>query len=158
MITSRWRNAVWLLLATLVLLIAPRPAAAHGYLVRAIPEDRAVLDRAPVRVQYWFSESLEPEFSTITIRDAARSIIAEGSVDPLNATLLTVRLPSGLPDGAYLSELKIAFASDGHVVYDTRSFFVGVSAEAEADRRGASTIGSIGAGLLIVGVALTRRR
>lgn len=34
----------------------------------------------------------------------------------------------------------------------------GPSVEAEADRRGASTIGSIGAGLMIVGVALARRR
>ena len=46
-----------------------RPALAHGYLLRAIPEDRAVLQRAPARLQYWFSEPMEPEFTTLIVRD-----------------------------------------------------------------------------------------
>lgn len=125
--TAFIRTTAVILLA--LMLLSPARAEAHGYLVRAIPEDRAVLERAPVRVQYWFSESLERAYSILTIRDSDGNVIAEGGVDERDAALLSVRLPTTLPDGAYLSELRIAFASDGHVIYETRTFFVGVSAD-----------------------------
>ena len=98
---------------------------AHGYIVRSIPEDRAVLERSPARLQYWFSESLEPEFSKLTVSDEAGNVVAEGGVDEDNLSLLKVRLPTDLPDGAYFAELRTAFASDGHVIVETRVFFIG---------------------------------
>jgi putative copper export protein/methionine-rich copper-binding protein CopC len=94
-------------------------------LLRAIPEDRAELERAPARVQYWFSEPLEPAFSAITVRNQAGTVIATGGLSPDDNKLLTARLPARLPDGAYLVELRLAFASDGHLIVDTRVFFVG---------------------------------
>ncbi len=123
---------------TLILLLLGSvvPASAHGYLLRAIPEDRAVLERAPARVQYWFSEPLEPDFSAVTVRNASGETVAQGGVNPNISSLLEARLPSGLPDGAYISELRIAFASDGHVIVETRSFFVG---EGSTAIEGAST-------------------
>jgi len=100
--------------------------AAHGYLVRAIPADRSVLERAPTRLQYWFSESLEPRFSEINVRDVKGQIVASGGVDPSNVTALTVQIPPGtLSDGAYVVELRTAFASDSHSVVESRVFFVG---------------------------------
>ncbi|MBI5666921.1 MAG: CopD family protein [Chloroflexi bacterium] len=109
----------------LLILLSAAPAAAHGYIVRAIPDDRAVLERAPTRLQYWFSESLEPDFSSMTVRDQAGNTVATGGVSGDNAALLSARLPSNLPDGAYVAELRVAFASDGHVITETRLFFVG---------------------------------
>jgi putative copper export protein/methionine-rich copper-binding protein CopC len=120
------RLPLLLLFSLLICLLAPaQPTSAHGYIVRSIPGDRATLERAPVRVQYWFSEGLEPDFSSITVRDAEGATIATGGVDPDNNTLLAARLPTNLPDGAYVAELRIAFASDGHVIVETRVFFVG---------------------------------
>jgi copper transport protein len=98
---------------------------AHGYIVRSIPEDRVVLERAPTRLQYWFSEDLEPEFSSITVRDQNGNVIAIGGTAEGDNSLLTVRLPTELPDGAYVAELRIAFASDGHVTIESRVFFMG---------------------------------
>jgi copper transport protein len=112
-------------LLTLLLLFAPKPATAHGYLLRAIPENRAVLERAPARVQYWFSEGLEPAFSQIIIRNPGGDIIAEGGLSESDDKLLTARLPIGLADGAYTVDLRLAFASDGHVITERRVFFVG---------------------------------
>jgi putative copper export protein/methionine-rich copper-binding protein CopC len=109
----------------LLLIMGVQPAAAHGYIVRAIPEDRAILDRAPTRLSYWFSEALELEFSELNVRDQQGEIIASGGVSENDNTLMTVRLPSDLPDGAYIVELRPAFASDGHVVAESRVFFVG---------------------------------
>ncbi|MBE2272288.1 MAG: CopD family protein, partial [Anaerolinea sp.] len=93
----------------------------------SIPENRAVLERSPARVSYWFSEDLEPEFSTITVRDSAGTVIADGGVAPESDSLLTARLPSNLPDGAYIVDLRLAFASDGHVIAESRTFFVGAA-------------------------------
>jgi copper transport protein len=109
----------------LALLCVAAPALAHGYIVRAIPEDRAALARSPLRVQVWFSEALEPEFSQITVANAAGEVIASAPADPDDHSLLAVRLPPGLPDGAYSVDMRIAFASDGHVINERRVFFVG---------------------------------
>ncbi len=109
----------------LLLLGTVRPASAHGYLLRAIPEDRAVLERAPARLQYWFSEPLEPDFSQLEVRDQNGTILATGGVSPDNDSLLTVRLPRAMPDGAYIADMRLAFASDGHVVAQSQVFFIG---------------------------------
>jgi putative copper export protein/methionine-rich copper-binding protein CopC len=114
-----------LLLCLLLALFTPRLAAAHGYLIRAIPDDSAVLEHSPARVQYWFSEPLEPAFSSLTVRDTAGAIIATGGTSAQNPNVLETRLPLDLPDGAYISDLRLAFASDGHVIAESRVFFVG---------------------------------
>jgi len=98
---------------------------AHGYVVRSIPEDRVTLERPPTRLQYWFSEDLEPSFSEINLRNQDGDIIASGGVDEANQALLSLRVPPELGDGAYIVELRPAFASDGHVVAESRVFFVG---------------------------------
>ena len=112
---------------------------AHGYVIRAIPADRSALERPPTRLQYFFSEALEPRFSQIHLRDQSGAIIASGGVDPGNPALLTLPVPPGLGDGAYIVELRPAFASDGHVIAESRVFFVGsevggVSGQAADDR------------------------
>ena len=116
------------LIAALVILLAAlalQPVKAHGYIVRAIPEDRAVLERAPARLQYWFSEPLEIEFSALNVRDQNGDVVASGGVSENDDSLMTLRLPPDLPDGAYIVELRPAFKSDGHVVAESRVFFVG---------------------------------
>lgn len=118
------KKYIWVLLLWL-LVVAPDSAQAHGYIVRAIPEDRAVLERSPTRLQYWFSEALEPEFSTINVRDQNGEVIVSGGVAEDNNTLMSVRMPNDLPEGAYIVELRPAFASDGHVIAESRVFFVG---------------------------------
>ena len=131
-----WRN---LLLIILAFLLASAVVKAHGYVVRAIPADRSTLERPPTRLQYWFSEDLEPRFSEIKLRDQSGDVIASGAVDEANHALLTLRVPAGLSDGAYIVELRPAFASDGHVIAESRVFFVGdevggVTGSAAADR------------------------
>ncbi len=124
------------LLALMIVLVwSALSAQAHGYVVRAIPADRSTLERPPTRLQYWFSEDLEPRFSEIILRDQSGAIIASGAVDEQNHALLALRVPTGLGDGAYVVELRPAFASDGHVIAESRVFFVG---EAVGDIAGIS--------------------
>ena len=90
----------------------------------------------PTRLQYWFSESLEPAFSELKLRDENGTIIAEGAVDERDDSLLAMQLPPGaLDDGAYIVELRPTFASDSHVVAESRVFFVG---DAESNVTGAA--------------------
>lgn len=123
---SAWISRIALFASVgLLLLLHVAPARAHGYIVRAIPEDRAVLERAPTRIQYWFSEDLEPAFSTLTLLDANGNVLAEGAVDAENQALMVLRPPLDLPSGAYVVSLRPAFASDGHAIGETRVFFIG---------------------------------
>lgn len=119
------QRSLLIIIITLLLPGNVRPALAHGYLLRSIPEDRAVLERAPARLQYWFSEGLEARFSSLTVRDQAGNIIATGGLAEDNNALLVARLPRSLPHGIYIVDLRIAFASDGHVIAQTRTFSVG---------------------------------
>ncbi len=115
------------LLTVAALLTIITPASAHGYIVRSIPQDRTVLQRPPTRVQYWFSEDLETDFSSLILRDQTGAVLATGGVDENNQALMSLRVPTGLPDGAYIVELRPAFASDGHVNAESRVFFVGAA-------------------------------
>ena len=133
---KRTSRIVFVSISLLLVLLTAQIASAHGYIVRSIPQDRAVLQHAPPRLQYWFSENLEPKFSKLTVRDDAGNVIAEGGVDTTDLALLAVHLPANLPNGAYVAELRTAFASDGHVVVETRVFFVGEQATALADSGG----------------------
>ncbi|MGQ9888855.1 MAG: CopD family protein [Aggregatilineales bacterium] len=131
-------RSILALAAAACVVLSVLPASAHGYIVRAIPENRAVLDRPPTRLQYWFSEALEPAFSVVRLRDQTGTVLAEGGVDANNRTLMTLRVPAGLPDGAYVVELRPAFASDGHVVAESRVFFVGAEVAGVAGSSGYS--------------------
>ncbi|MCA9912534.1 MAG: CopD family protein, partial [Anaerolineae bacterium] len=125
MVTSFSLRLGAILFAIFFVLLIAQPTAAHGYVIRSIPEDRATLERSPARLQYWFSEALEPDFSSIHLRDQEGNVLASGGVSEEDNSLLVLRLPDALPDGAYVVELRPAFASDGHVLVETRVFFIG---------------------------------
>ncbi len=116
-----------LLLLPSALLSAPQPVEAHGYLIRVIPDNRAVLARSPTRIQAWFSEGLEPRFSTISLTDERGNPIPleEAGVVPSNTSQLSARVPQPLPDGAYIVTMRVAFASDGHIYNERLVFWVG---------------------------------
>jgi copper transport protein len=129
-----------LLLALVVLLTAilstasgVQTAQAHGYIIRTLPGDRSTLERAPTRIQIWFSESLEPRFSTITLADERGNSIplADAGVSPANPAQLVARIPDTLPEGAYVATIRAAFRSDAHVFTQTLIFWVGAQGAAD---------------------------
>ncbi len=132
-----------------ILLSGPHPAAAHGYIIRVIPASGAVLERSPARLQAWFSENLEPRFSTLSLADDKGNPIelVESGVSPGNPAQLTARLGAPLPDGAYTMSMRVAFASDGHVFNERIVFWVGHKSDALA---GAGPEGLRGANALEV--------
>jgi copper resistance protein C len=63
----------------LLLLFATGEAAAHAFLDRAEPRVGNKVAAAPGQVTLWFTQKLEPAFSSITVTNAAGERIDSGS-------------------------------------------------------------------------------
>ena len=100
--------------------------SAHALLVRSNPEANAVLQNAPAQVELFFSETLEPRLSSISVVDSNNVTVDAGDVrvDPSDATRMTVTLHA-LPDGVYTVSWKALSAIDGHQSAGTFPFAVG---------------------------------
>jgi copper transport protein len=100
--------------------------SAHALLLRSNPQANAVLEKPPVQVELFFSESLEPQLSSISVIDTNNVIVDVGDVrvDPSDTTRMTVSLRS-LSDGVYTVTWKAVSATDGHQTVGTFPFAVG---------------------------------
>jgi copper resistance protein C len=105
-------------------LLAPSSLSAHAYLVKSLPAQRAVLFRAPAKIQLWFNERLEPRYSSLTLNTAdGKSVdIGASEVSPEDPKLLSASTKA-LPAGRYLVEYRV-LSVDGHIVQDQFSFTV----------------------------------
>ena len=113
-----------LILAAGLAVIAAQPAAAHAHLDRAEPGVGATLAAAPAQVRIWFTEALEPAFSTITVTDATGGDVGQGkaTVDAGNAKLLELGLKT-LPPGTYRVKWRV-IAVDTHQTEGDYTFTV----------------------------------
>ncbi len=120
---ARW---VALLIILLFLLGNTTPVSAHSELLRSVPASNASLDRSPAQVELYFSEAVEPNFSSIIVYDSSghRMDNQDAHVDPADATHLLVSLRS-LPEGIYLVSWKVLSAVDSHPTNGSFPFAVG---------------------------------
>lgn len=109
-----------------LLLFSVAPISAHALLARSTPEANAVLPQAPVQIELYFTETLEPAFSTISVLDANGNRVDAGDarVDPADTTRLFVSLRA-VPDGVYTVSWKALSTVDGHVTTGAFPFAVG---------------------------------
>ncbi len=114
----RWSAALFLSL------LAPSPLSAHAYLVKSVPAQRAVLFRAPDKIQLWFNERLEPRYSSITVSDAEGRPVDAGKaeVNAQDPKQLSASIKS-LPAGRYFVKYRV-LSVDGHIVQDQFPFTV----------------------------------
>jgi len=129
---ARLRGALVLALALAFLSVGS--ALAHANLVNSIPASGASLAKSPAQVQLWFSEPLEPSFSQAVVYDTNRQRVDAGDshVAPNDPTSLIVGLKPNLPNGTYVVAWKTQSKVDGHVVYGTVPFGVGVASAASS--------------------------
>ena len=112
-----------LLLLVLASLAAPTLVAAHAELEATTPDADATVDGTPTEISATFSEALEVDGSSLTLRDAAGTELATGGLDPDDATRLVIGSVPALVPGAY--EVQWAASSDdGHLERDTWTFTV----------------------------------
>jgi methionine-rich copper-binding protein CopC len=118
----RRRRVVPGLLVLTLLVLAPT-AEGHATLVRASPRVRATLRVAPLRAELWFSERLEPAYSTVSVWKNDTQVdardVALGSEEGRS---LSVALPP-LDRGVYQVKYRV-LSVDGHIVEGSYSFSI----------------------------------
>lgn len=84
------------------LLIAPTAVRAHAFLDRSDPAVGSTVPKPPSVVHLWFTQQLEPAFSSVTVTDRSGTTVNDGpaSIDQGNKSELDVKLKPLLP-GTY---------------------------------------------------------
>jgi methionine-rich copper-binding protein CopC len=98
-----------------LLLLVPVSSWPHAYLVKSSPPRRALLARPPTRVQLWFNERLEAQFSQLSVWDASERQVdnQDVQVDADDAKKVSVGVPD-LPSGTYHVKFRV-LSVDGHI-------------------------------------------
>lgn len=115
-----------LLLALCLLLLSPAVASAHAILVRSDPARDAVLKAAPQQVRMWFTEDLNPAFTTAAVINAAsqRVDLHDAHVSPGDSKEMDLTLASNLPAAVYVVLYRTDSADDGHILRGSFIFSV----------------------------------
>src|SRR5690242_7825104 len=99
-------------------LLFPSIASAHAILLRSDPAKDAVLSIAPKQVRMWFSEALNPAFSTAVVVNAQNKRVDKrgAHVSPNDQTEMDVALQPDLPPSVYIVIWRTDSADDGHIL------------------------------------------
>ena len=118
------RMIVAAILAGAVTLAAPA-ARAHAFLDHASPAVGSSLPTAPAAVTMWFTQQLEPAFTTATVSDKSGNRVDAGParVDASDPTELRVPLKQ-LPPGTYTVSWH-ALSVDTHTTTGHFTFTIG---------------------------------
>jgi copper resistance protein C len=114
----------YLPLIVIALLALPSIAHAHAFLDHADPKVGAIIATSPTEIKIWFTEEIEPAFSTIEVRDAAGNQLdkKDTHLDASDKTLLIVSVPN-LPDGKFTVTWSVV-ATDTHHTQGSFTFTI----------------------------------
>jgi methionine-rich copper-binding protein CopC len=110
--------------ALLQVMVATREAGAHAFLDHAAPAVGSAIHGSPVQVRLWFTQELEPAFSTVKVldRNGRQMDKQDKQVDRADPALLQVSLPPLAP-GRYRVVWR-ALSVDTHVTEGDFTFDV----------------------------------
>jgi copper resistance protein C len=106
--------------AAAVLLLGTVAAAAHAYLDHAEPRVGNTVRQAPRELTLWFTQNLEPAFSTVTVTDDSGQRVDAGSPS-VSGTVMRVRATR---PGTYRVKWRV-LSVDTHTTEGSFSFRVG---------------------------------
>jgi len=120
----RWLRFTLLLASAWATLIPSPPAKAHAFLDHALPAVGSTVHAAPGAVRLWFTEEIEPAFSSVRVQDNAGKEVDRGDsrVDAADPRVLTASLPSLAP-GTYRVVWRVV-SVDTHVTQGDFTFDV----------------------------------
>jgi len=89
-------------LVLFALLTASAPVLAHAFLDHSDPAVGSTIPTSPAAMHLWFTQQLEPAFSSVTITDKSGATVNDGpaSIDSSDSSELDVKLKR-LPAGTY---------------------------------------------------------
>lgn len=113
-------------LALLAMLLFPAVASAHAILLRSNPASDALLSTPPQRVQMWFTEDLNPAFSTAVVINPQNKRVdnQDAHVSSSDQTEMDLTLQPNLPPDVYIVIYRTDSAVDGHVLRGSFIFTV----------------------------------
>jgi methionine-rich copper-binding protein CopC len=123
---ARIVRAFGLLFVGWLFFVAATPASAHANLVRSEPAANSAQTVAPAVVRLWFSEAVEPSFSSVHVVDKSGTAVDKGDSRGMDGDAQGLQVSvNALPDGLYTVVWKNASAVDGHVLAGSFSFKIG---------------------------------
>lgn len=120
----RWLRLICLLAIALPVVMRSPPADAHAFLDHALPAVGSTVHAVPGAVRLWFTEEIEPAFSSVHVQDSAGRQVDRGDsrVDAADPRVLTASLPSLAP-GTYRVVWRVV-SVDTHVTQGDFTFDV----------------------------------
>ncbi len=128
------RLGAWLLIACVFIILIPKSASAHAYVVKSNPAENETLKKAPSVVKIEFDEDIQvSSFNTLFVRDTSgkRVDLKDAHIDKKNKKILEAGLKENLKNGLYSIQWK-AISADGHPIQGVIPFHIGL-AEAGTD-------------------------
>jgi methionine-rich copper-binding protein CopC len=101
--------------AILLSLLLPGGALAHAFLDHADPKVGSTMQTAPTEIKVWFTEEIEPTFSTLHVFDSQGKVVdkKDAHVDPKDKKLLIVSV-APLGGGEYKVVWSVVAADTHH--------------------------------------------
>lgn len=121
---AAWAGRFSKLLAAIALALSAQVAAAHAFLDHASPRVGSTVHGAPGEVRVWFTEALEPAFSTLRVldKDGKQVDRRDKNIDARDRMQMSVSLPPLAP-GTYRVQWR-ALSVDTHVTEGDFTFVV----------------------------------
>ncbi len=112
-------------LALAATLTTTSPLLAHAFLDHSDPAVGSTVPTSPAVMHLWFTQELEPAFSSVTVSDQSGAAVNDGSatIDPSSPSEMTVKLKS-LPPGTYTVKWHV-LSVDTHTTTGDFNFQVG---------------------------------
>src|SRR6187431_627938 len=111
-------------LALGLLLVLPAIATAHADLDVPTPADGSTVEGQPAEVSGTFTQDINPDGSSLQLRDANGTVVAEGGVDPSDPRRMAITDLPELAPGVYEVRWTTISAEDDELDRDTWSFTV----------------------------------
>src|SRR6266700_1918433 len=113
-------------MALFLTLLLPATSEAHAILLRSDPARDAVLHNVPAQVRMWFSEDLNPTFSTATVVNSANQRVdaKDAHVAASDPREMDLALQPNIQPSVYIVIWRTQSADDGHVLTGSFIFTV----------------------------------
>lgn len=113
--------------ATALLLLFPAVVAAHAELDVPTPADGSTVEGTPVEIFGTFSQAIDPDGSSLVLRDTANTVVARGGPDPDDDKRMAITDLPDLAPGTYEVQWTTVSAEDGELARGTWSFTAAVA-------------------------------
>ncbi len=122
------------LLCMYVVILFPKDASAHAFIVDSNPTENEVLSTTPEKFYLQFNESIQSGFHSIVVLDSSGTKVPleNAEINKENNTIIETNIKENLPNGLYTLQWK-AVSADGHPVQGVIPFSIGTSQNKASD-------------------------